>query len=547
MLIDVRRAILVALGLAAACGSKSRIVDGDGEAEADSHGTAAGWPPSPNGTSEAEPDATTTTSASTSTSASGESDGGSPPVICEGGVPILQTGVRGSPPTGFEICEDGRIHRVEAIACGQPRSPEPSCSLPDSGECLTDADCTAAPFGRCVDDYGIYADPIACRCEYGCASDADCDADEVCACGGEAPGYPPRSSCVDATCTSDDECGDFLCAMGMTTVCGGWFVVACLTPWDQCTTNSDCNSLVEWATCLPEPSGEWACDSSCGCCGRPLLVDGRPVTAAAVPRTDWAAPFGSSPGSLPTHARQRIAEHFTRAAQLEHASVGSFARFTLELLAIGAPPSLLEAAQRAGLDEVEHARRCFALAQRYSGVAAGPGPLPTTGVVPASSLPEVIAAVIEEGCIGETLAAVEAHYALVHAIDPEVRCTLEVIARDELRHAVLGWQTLAWALETVDAQIQAQLLDRLDAAIARAERDRPTASVDPARAWLRAHGVLDPADRRAARTEALALVLRPSAAALREAALRSHAVHRGHRAESRCDVRPVRAADVGPG
>jgi hypothetical protein len=68
-------------------------------------------------------------------------------------------------------------------------------------------------------------------------------------------------------------------------------------------------------------------------------------------------------------------------ALLEHASVASFARFSLQLMAAGAPASLVEAAHRAALDEIEHARLTFRLASRYEGRALGPGPLPVDGSV----------------------------------------------------------------------------------------------------------------------------------------------------------------------
>jgi hypothetical protein len=214
--------------------------------------------------------------------------------------------------------------------------------------------------------------------------------------------------------------------------------------------------------------------------------------------------------------RRRIAEHYTQAAQLEHASVASFARFTLELLALGAPPQLLAAAQRAGLDEIDHARRCFSLASAYAGQPVGPGRLATASACPASTLEAVASALIDEACIGETLAAVEARAACRFASEPAVREALAVIAADEQRHAELGWQTLRWLLEQADAPTRARLLARLNQAIEAAERDRPAAMLDHDRAWLRAHGVLDPADRRAAQTEALDQVLRPCVAALAE-------------------------------
>lgn len=59
----------------------------------------------------------------------------------------------------------------------------------------------------------------------------------------------------------------------------------------------------------------------------------------------------------------------------EHASVASFARHTLQLLALGAPPTFLEQAQQASIDEIKHAKLCYSTATAYYGYAVGPGKL----------------------------------------------------------------------------------------------------------------------------------------------------------------------------
>ena len=46
-------------------------------------------------------------------------------------------------------------------------------------------------------------------------------------------------------------------------------------------------------------------------------------------------------------------------AEAEHASIASFARNTLQLMAIGAPSYLLTASQEASIDEVKHTQMCF--------------------------------------------------------------------------------------------------------------------------------------------------------------------------------------------
>ena len=132
-------------------------------------------------------------------------------------------------------------------------------------------------------------------------------------------------------------------------------------------------------------------------------------------------------------------------ALLEHASVASFARFSLELLALGAPAELVAAAHRAALDEVRHARSCFALAEAYLGRRLAPGPIDMGGAVAVSAdLDDVAARVAREGCVGETLSAMLLSEQLRTATEPAVRRVLAMLVRDETRHAELAWRTLSW-------------------------------------------------------------------------------------------------------
>ena len=46
--------------------------------------------------------------------------------------------------------------------------------------------------------------------------------------------------------------------------------------------------------------------------------------------------------------RRRLAELWSQDALLEHASIASFSRFALQLLAVAAPPALVAGAHRVG-------------------------------------------------------------------------------------------------------------------------------------------------------------------------------------------------------
>lgn len=57
---------------------------------------------------------------------------------------------------------------------------------------------------------------------------------------------------------------------------------------------------------------------------------------------------------------------------MEHASVAAFARFTLQLLAMGAPAELVQASVGAAADELDHARLRFGIADRFDGRLGAP-------------------------------------------------------------------------------------------------------------------------------------------------------------------------------
>lgn len=144
---------------------------------------------------------------------------------------------------------------------------------------------------------------------------------------------------------------------------------------------------------------------------------------------------------------------------------------------------------RAGQDEVDHARRCFALASAYAGRTLGPGPLPALGPRE-RELPLLAVETFLEGCVGETIAALVAERALGGATDEAVRATLRVIVEDESRHAALAWRTIAWALQQGGPAVGVALLRLLDAPPQIAS-DGPSPAARRARAMLVAHGRLD--------------------------------------------------------
>jgi hypothetical protein len=216
---------------------------------------------------------------------------------------------------------------------------------------------------------------------------------------------------------------------------------------------------------------------------------------------------------VPRELRAALAAHWLREAGCEHASIASFARASLELLALGAPPDLLHATHQAAGDEIAHARLAFALASAYAGSPVGPGALPVgaldTGAI---SFARVARAVLLDACANEAVAAATARAASEVAVDPAVKRALARIADDEERHAALAWRTLAWLARTGGAPVIAELR----AAIAGEAASDPPAGEEGED--LSEHGVLGERALAAIRRAVIDEVVTPCAVALIAAA-----------------------------
>jgi hypothetical protein len=294
-------------------------------------------------------------------------------------------------------------------------------------------------------------------------TDGDGDGDATTGPPAEAVCFPAEDQYGEVRICSDDlaNCGDCLqecvaqaeaalAAVGKTS-CGGW--------------------ELEAVTC-----SEVLADQCCqvvrlydvGCAGRPFEVHGEARVAPLAHRGDWAGELGPvGLGTLDATARAVLAEHWREVALAEHASIASFARFSIELMTMGAPPELLRSAQRAAADEVEHARLAFGLASAYGGVAVGPGRFDPGPAGPRSDA-EIVTAAVLEGCIEETLSAALASAAAAAAVgtDATVASILGKIARDEQRHAALAWAFVRWV-----ADRRPELRPVIDGAFARGLED----------------------------------------------------------------------------
>lgn len=227
--------------------------------------------------------------------------------------------------------------------------------------------------------------------------------------------------------------------------------------------------------------------------GRPLRADdaGRSaVVADATTRSDWLTQVKCDASTLDAASRARLADAWAADAALEHASIAEFSRVTLSLMALGAPPDLLQKTHEAALDEVRHAELSFGLASALAGRSIGPGPLPIDPTKPSHIVPgesgrvSFAKATLADGCVGETIASIEAAVASEGATG-ELGAMLRGIADDEARHASLAFSTVAWLLSGASAEERAligafvrELVARVDAELASPTDDPPAGEHD---------------------------------------------------------------------
>lgn len=421
---------------------------------------------------------------------------------------------------GLAVCDSGLVHRQLVEAC-EDRRDESEFEVSDEAvmdesriECRSHADCTGAPYGHCV-PVGIPS-IVGYICRYGCVSDSDCGDGSVCICGSAIGTCSSKGDCItDADCSNDARCA----RRTDISSCGGPSTFWCQTPQDTCATSADCES----SDYCGYEQDRWLCLARPPVCGRPFLVQGNERLAPLATGSGWPTnDLAPCPRDLDASQRQRLAQHWSHIGRMEHASVAAFARFTLQLLQFGAPQDLVEGSLSAQADETAHARLAFGLASAYAGEALGPGPLPMHGALAANSLAEMVRLAVREGCVGETLAALEAGEAKAACNDPCVRGVLERIEHDERRHAELAWRFLRWALSQ-DPSLSLVLETELDTLRVELTRPAPHDSSRSSAACespLAEHGVLAPDVCHAVRRLALARVVVPCAQALLE---RAHA------------------------
>jgi hypothetical protein len=226
--------------------------------------------------------------------------------------------------------------------------------------------------------------------------------------------------------------------------------------------------------------------------GRVLRLRGKAALPEVAEGAGWGDAAAPNVQHLSREERATLAGLWLISARMEHASIAAFSQLSLHLAALGASSELVERTHIAALDEIRHARRCYAIASAFAGKTLTAGRIAELATPDATPIDPIRLAsgTLVDGCVAEGVAADIARTASTVATDPVVRDALAMIARDEETHAELAWSVLAWCLELrgVRRAVAARVA-RLDDELAPKLPDLGGFSA----AGLAAHGVLDQA------------------------------------------------------
>jgi hypothetical protein len=195
--------------------------------------------------------------------------------------------------------------------------------------------------------------------------------------------------------------------------------------------------------------------------GRQLRRRGQVLLPSVGEGDGWSA-LDLAPDAS-SEVRAALAAQWRENGKTEHASVAAFARLTLDLMALGAPPELLADANRDALDEIRHAELCFSLARALDGRAQGPLAFPqarSTGGLSSNrtlALCKLAVDSLVDGALLEGFSARLLAQLAPQCADASAQSLLRELAADEGRHSAHGWDVVAWCLREGGASVAAAL------------------------------------------------------------------------------------------
>ena len=213
--------------------------------------------------------------------------------------------------------------------------------------------------------------------------------------------------------------------------------------------------------------------------GRPLRGEGgiaRPGVIAGRERRLRDARLGAG-------TRGAIGDAWIEDARSECAAISAFVALARDLAAVGAPPSLVARALGAAGDEVRHTLACAEIASSHAGFDVHPvllGAPPARDADRREALTRMAIEAWLDGCLGEGAAAARAARASVTATDPDARRAQAVVAKDEQRHAELGWSVLACCLSEGGSEVSDAIAEALRVPDGDPPQGDPERDADPA-------------------------------------------------------------------
>jgi hypothetical protein len=216
--------------------------------------------------------------------------------------------------------------------------------------------------------------------------------------------------------------------------------------------------------------------------GRQLRRFGRVLLPSLRNSPEWTTPEMVLAGH--EDAPAGLADQWRENGKTEHASVAAFARLTLDLMALGAPPTLIAAANQDALDEIRHTELCFSLARALDGKSVSPGPFPQAqrvATLPRSrtlALAKLAVDSLVDGALHEGVSARIIAKLAQRCEVPAIRAALKEIAADEGRHAAHGWAVVEWCLDEGGRPVAEALLGAIRALPRQMQSSLPGSAAD---------------------------------------------------------------------
>ena len=199
--------------------------------------------------------------------------------------------------------------------------------------------------------------------------------------------------------------------------------------------------------------------------GRPYRDQGGGIKTSKVNKEAKEHVWSQSDMQTPAIKLPDLETEWTKRAVGEHASIASFAAFTIALMSNQAPPDLIRYSLIAAQDELRHAQVSFEMASLLAGKPIEPTALPPSQLSFTEDLAHLAYGTAHEGCIEETLSAI----AMVVDYDEYwtgednfFQTLLEKtrsMALEEGNHSALAWRTMTWICDKDATACPLELLD----------------------------------------------------------------------------------------